>query len=218
MPLINATQLAAELNVSAARISQYVSGGQLEGCFTGTGRGRRFDLGKCAEALGKRLDPGQMMGNGAATKAAIKDVRAAHDDLLQRDTPPPAPRREAGSGAGAEALPQNDPDRYELARIDKVEQEARKLRRQNAEAEGDYVLAAESARQVQRIVGQELREFESVLRNGARQIADRLGVDFKTARQILLDLWREHRLLRAGVMSEAAEAEALSETESAEDI
>ena len=74
MTLLNSGDLAKALNVSKGRVSQYVSEGKLAGCFTGDGRARRFDLGKAATALGRQLDPGQMMGNGAGTRAAIRTV------------------------------------------------------------------------------------------------------------------------------------------------
>jgi hypothetical protein len=205
MPSVTATKLAGELGLSKGRISQMVSSGQLEGCFTGEGRARRFDLGKVAAVLGQRLDPGQSMGNGAATKAAL--------DLLKQDgegTPTPT--------NGATRLAPGDGDGYHLARTQKAFEETRKLRRQNAEAEGLYVLAAEAQLEVKRLLSQEVAEFEQVLRDGARAIADELNVDFKTARKILVDKFRAHRDRRARALaSEASEAE-LSETEQAEDI
>ena len=70
MELLTATQLAKKLDVTRGRISQYVSAGKLDGCFSGSGRQRRFDLDKVKAALQHRLDPGQMMGNGAVTKKA----------------------------------------------------------------------------------------------------------------------------------------------------
>lgn len=207
--MITASQLAQELGVSGARVSQYVSEGKLDGCFVGQGRQRRFDLAKCADALGKRLDPGQMMGNGAHTRAALREIAA--------DDPRPAKTRRS-TGAGAEELTPNDPDRYELARTQKAEEEARKLRRQNAEAEGLYVLASEAAQQASRLIAQEVSEFETVLRDGSRKIADKLGVDFKTARQLLVETWREHRAKRSEALAQQASAARLTDEERDQDI
>lgn len=211
--MLNATQLASTLGVSKARVSQYVRDGKLDGCFTGDGMSRRFDLAKCAAALGKRLDPGQMMGNGSATKAALSKIQS---DDAPRATPAPESRRAAGSGA--EAITGTDPDRYELARIQKAEEEARKLRRQNAEAEGHYILASEAAQMTTKLIAQEIAEFETVLRDGARVIADRLGVDFKTARQHLVETWRAHRAGRAEALTAQADRAELSDIEDAENI
>ncbi|MES2845630.1 MAG: hypothetical protein V4747_11425 [Pseudomonadota bacterium] len=203
--MINATKLAEELQVSRVRVSQYVAEGKLAGCYVGDGRARRFDLAKVAVALGRTLDPGQMMGNGAETKRALASLREA-------DPAPTLPQ-----GKSMELKP-DDPDRYELARISKAEEEARKMRRQNAEAEGLFVLASAVEREVAKVVGQEVREFESVLKEGARAIADRLGVDFKTARQILMDTWRGHRGDRAAALDEASNAADLTAEEVAENI
>jgi len=74
MTFLSSSELAATLKVSKARVSQYVSERKLEGCYSGEGRARRFDLAKVAVALGRTLDPGQMMGNGAATKSALRRI------------------------------------------------------------------------------------------------------------------------------------------------
>ncbi|MCD1621083.1 hypothetical protein K7H20_23895, partial [Salipiger manganoxidans] len=136
---MNSTQLAQELGISKGRVSQYVAQGKLDGCFSGEGRARRFDLEKVRAALQHRLDPGQMLGNGAETKRRLQEPESA--------TP-----REG-------ELRRGDPDRYELARIQKVEEEARKLRRQNLEAEGTLVLADRAAQATARALAQEVAEF-----------------------------------------------------------
>lgn len=209
--LVTSSQLAQQLGVTKARVSQMVAQGKLDGCYSGDGRARRFDLAVVASTLGRRLDPGQMMGNGAGTKRALAELR---DGIEAPKAAPATPTRPMRDGP----IETTDPDRYELARIQKAEEEARRLRRQNAEAEGMYVLASEVERQVGRVVAQEIAQFEQVLRQGARAVADRMGVDFKTARQILIDTWRAHRSERAGVLIEAAKAEDLTEVEKAEDI
>lgn len=206
MKSLTSTELAKALGVSAARVSQYVSEGKVDGCYIGDGRSRRFDLGKVATALGRKLDVGQMMGNGADTKRALAEITSEH----QMTMAPPIPR---ATGGEASSLAPQDPDRYELARIQKAEEEARRLRRMNAEAEGLFVLASEVDRQVARVLGQEVREFETVLRDGARVIADRLGVDFKTTRQILVEVWRGHRALRAEVLEHQAATGAMTADE-----
>lgn len=199
MAHLTATQLAAELNVSKGRISQYVSEGKLDGCFEGDGRQRRFDLKKVAAALGRRLDQGQLMGNGAETRGALEGIGG-------------------DGGAGARKLSDGDDDRYKLARTLKAEEEARRIRKQNAVDERSYVLKSEAALQTRRLVGQEVAEFESVMRDGARRIADELKVDFKTARTILVQTWRSHRARRAEKLDEAAGQARMNDAEKAADI
>lgn len=216
MTLLTSGDLAKALNVSKGRVSQYVSGGKLNGCFTGDGRSRRFDLDKVATALGRTLHPGQMLGNGAETRKAIATIQTApiavEDDEDAPQLLTPRAPREGGPLDG------RDPDRYELARTQKAEEEARRLRRMNAEAEGTYVLAAEVERQVARMLAQEIAEFEGVLRDGARRQADKLGVDFKAARQILMDQWRQHRATRTTALESQAVGAGASDEEVAGDI
>lgn len=217
MAQVNTTELAKALDVTKGRISQLVASGQLDGCYTGAGRARRFDLAACAKALNRRLDPGQMMGNGAQTKARLREIEAGApgDDVPETTGTRKAAREQKSEGG---ALPLGDPDRYELARIQKAEEEARKLRRQNLEAEGTFVLAAEAQRQIARRIGQEIAEFETMLRDGARRIADTLEVDYREARAVLLQVWRDHRKGRAGALSAEADADNMTDEEKQSDV
>lgn len=200
MPNLNATELAARLDVSKARISQYVSEGKLDGCFTGEGRSRRFDLAKVSAALGRRLDRGQMLGNGADTRKALREIELGM----------PAPARAQKPDT---ALPVSDPDRYELARILNAEEDARRKRRDNERDEGRWVLAEEVSRHTARAMGQEIAQFETALRDGARAVADQLGVDFREVRKILMDQWRQHRADRTGQLQQDAKAAPMVEAE-----
>lgn len=191
---MNTTELAKELGLSKGRISQYVSEGKLDGCFTGAGRARRFNVDRVRAVLEQRLDPGQMLGNGAETKRKLRDADPVPDPAEDSGT---LPKRDG-------QLSRTDPDRYELARIQKVEEEARRLRRQNMLEEGSVVLAEKAAREATRALSRELAQVEDFLRRAARAIADELGVDFKEARKLVIDLWREHRGARADAMAEEA--------------
>lgn len=213
---MNATDLAAALNVSKARVSQYVSIGKLSGCYTGEGRNRRFDLEKVRHALGRELHPGQMLGNGAQTRKALRSLSLqvppqSEDDDGDGVADRPAPRSDS-------QIKDDDDDVYALVRTQKAQEEVRKLRRINAEAEGAFVLAAEVSRATQRLISQEIAEFEAVLRDGSRKVADQLGVDFKTVRQVMVETWREHRRQRSEVLADKAEAESMTEQEIEADI
>lgn len=202
MPGLTTTELAKELGVTKGRVSQYVSEGKLDGCYQGDGRARRFDLVKAAEALGRRLDKGQMMGNGAATRRSLREIEAGEDT-------PEAPNRQPSG----DVLPPRDPDRYALAKTQKVEEEARRLRRQNALDEGTMVLAEEAARQVKRQLAQEIAQVETMLRDAARRVADVMGVDYREVRSILIDQWRAHRGDRSEALKVAAEGAGATDEE-----
>ncbi|SDL36844.1 hypothetical protein [Paracoccus chinensis] len=191
---LNTTELAARLAVSKARVSQYVSEGKLDGCYVGEGRARRFDLDKVAHALGRNLHPGQMLGNGSATREALRQISS--------DEPPAAAPRSKFDGQ----LPASDSDRYELARTLKAEEEARRLHRQNRAEEGTWVLAEEVERRTARAMAQEIAQFETMLRDGARSVADAFGVDARAVRKVLMDQWRVYRAQRSAEVTAQAGA------------
>lgn len=205
---MNAKQLAEALSITKGRVSQLVADGTLEGCYTGSGRNRTFDARKAAEVMGKRLDPGQQLGNGAASKAARQALLDAESD---RDVPA-TPLRDGGE------LAADDDDRYRMARTVKAEAEARRLRRQNEEEEGRYVLAEAAAREARRLIQTEIAGFEGVIRDAARAIADEFGVDFKQARAILRQTWRTHRAGRAEELAAEVSGVSLGPDEQASDI
>lgn len=204
-------EVAERLGVTPARISQLKTSGQLDGAWTGEGRAIRYDLAKVAAKLNRELHPGQMLGNGRGTREAIRSVLSGEPD----DAPRPAALAPYRDGS---ALAPGDLDRYELARVQKAEEEARRLRRQNQEAEGTLILASAVSLQVSRQIGQEVAEFETVLRDAARIVADRLGVDFRTVRQILIEEWRAHRGRRTATLTATADAAAMTPEEAAADI
>lgn len=202
--LVNATTLAQRLGVSKARVSQYVAQGVLAGCYEGEGRARRFDVSRVQEALTRGLDPGQMLGNGAGTKQALRQIDEESAE------PAPAPRAKPRSDV---VLEPRDPDRYELARILNAEEDARRKRRDNERDEGRWVLAEEVERSTGRLLAREMGQFEAVLRDGARAIADRLGVDYREARQILMQEWRAYRQRKAEALAREAGAVVMTEDE-----
>lgn len=196
--MVNAAAIAAQFDVSRARVTQWVQSGKLDGCYTGTGRARRFDVRKVAKALGRNLEPGQMLTrNGAGTLERIEKLRD---------------RAEPDADAG-DLLPATDADRYRMAQTLKAEEQARTLRRQNAEAEGMFVLAANVELEVRRQIGQEIAEFESVFRDAARAVADKFGIDVRECRQIMIESWRAHRRSRAAQAASAAEGATLTPDE-----
>ena len=197
---LNTTELAARLAVSKARISQYVSEGKLEGCFSGDGRQRRFDLDKVASALGRKLHPGQMLGNGSATRDTLRGIVVPGERKADR-------QRQDG------VLPIADADRYEMARTLKAEEEARRLRRQNMAEEGTWVLAEEVQRHTARAMGQEIAQIDAMLRDAARAVADEFGLDARSVRKVLMDQWRGYRTARSGSLSDDAQAAAMTARE-----
>ncbi len=218
--MLSSSQLAEHLKLSKGRVSQLVGDGTLAGCYEGSGRQRRFDVPKVLAALNRGLDPAQMLGNGAKTKRVIRALQAGQAVAEPQDDDQdaaPVARRPASLLDGA-ALPQKDPDRYEMARAARAEEDLRTARLRNGREEGQYVLAVEVARDVSQAIGQEVREVETFLRDVARVLADKMQVDFKVARQILMEGWRDHRKGRAEILAGTAAATDLTEAEQQENI
>lgn len=211
MQRFTTTEVAGQLGLSKGRISQLVKNGTLDGCYEGVGRLRRFDLGKVASALNRKLDPGQMMGNGAETRKRLRDLA---DDEPQN----PPSNESATPDRDSAPLRQADPDRYEMARTQKAEEEARKLRRQNAEAEGLFVLASSAQHQAARMLALEIAQVEVMLRDAARAVADELGVDYLVVRSKLMEQWRGHRSARSESLADVAEAAPISDEEAEVDF
>lgn len=205
---MNATELAAALNLSKGRISQLVSSGRLDGCFSGEGRARRYDPALVAERLKGTSDPGQMMGNGAATRRAIAGIMSSGAPTAS------APQARSTDGAP----PAGDDDSYEMLRAAKLAEETRALRRRNELEAGTLILASEVERQVAKVIRQEIAEVEEMLRTAARAIADRMGVDYRTARQILTETWRAQRAKRSDVLADQAAQAEMSDAEQKADI
>lgn len=203
---LTATQLAEKLLLSKGRISQMAGEGRLDGCFTGDGRLRRYNLSAVAERLRVKLDPGQSLGNGASTRAVVADILSSEVGASQK------PPRSDG------VLPSGDDDSYQLVRKAKLEEELKRLRRQNALEAGTLVLASEVERQVSRVMRQELAEIEEMLRTAARAVADQLAVDARQVRKILVDTWRVQRAGRSAALMEAADLAVMNEAEVGEDI
>ena len=207
---LTASELADKIGLSKGRITQLVTSGKLAGCFVGEGRGRRFDLDKSVRALKGGLDRAQMLGNGAETKRRLGELSQGASDFDDRPRAS-APRSDS-------PLKADDSDRYELARAAKAEEDLRAMRLRNGREEGLYVYASEVERQVASMLAQEIAEFETVLRDGARAVADKLGVDFKAARKIMIDQWREHRAKRSTQLAVEADAADLLPVEEENDI
>lgn len=206
---LRAVELAKHLSLSKGRISQLVGEGRLNGCFSGDGMHRRFDLRKVAEALQVKLDPGQMLGNGADTKKAIRAV-------LQGDAAPVQPSLDVRPKG--EVLSNDDPDQYKLLREAHAKEDLRTKLRNNARDEGLWILASEVDRNVSRLMAQNLAEIETFVKDVSVLVAVRMGIDQRQVRQIILEAWRGFRTERAKSLAAAADDAGLSDIEQAEQI
>lgn len=212
MTLLTTSELAAALGVTPGRISQYVSEGKLSGCFIGEARRRRFDLDKCASALGRKLDGARSLAVGSSARRVADDLQAASLPLDRAATPASREDPIAPAPGG------DDLRRYEVARAQLAEEKARAARRDNAVEDGIYVLASAVERASSRLLQAELAQFETVLREASRSIADVFGIDYRSVHKVARDTWRTHRGERTSALLAAADAVELSEVEREADI
>lgn len=192
---LRASEIATELNVSRARVSQWTSDGTLDGAFTGQGRNRRYDLDKVKRALNQQLDPGQSLGHGA--------YRAAATQTTQPKQPSEA---------------SHDNSRYQDAKTLLVEEQVRARQRDNALADGTFALVAEVTRQMQNQMAAEVAGFDAMLTDAARAVADELHVNAAEVLKILRDTWRTHRGGRQSAKLTEADAAQMTEAEQEADI
>lgn len=189
------SELAGALGLSRPRISQLVGAGTLNGCFQGDGRARRFDLRAVAERLSRELHPGQRLGNGSRSDQAgraILDSESCDQPRrpLQQDDEMPTT--------------EDDPARYRVARIQKLESEARRLQRQEALDSGTAVLRSSVETEMARVVQSEMAALDAAIREMATTIAAQLHVDAAAVRAILREELRAYRQRRAGELAAAA--------------
>lgn len=204
MTHLSATELAQRLEVSKGRVSQWVKEGKLNGCYTGDGRARRFDLTACLVALGRNLDTAQGLGNGRKTLNLIGAI----------EDPDPDPVGDED----ADEISDSVKARYDLARTMRIEEQARSARYDNHLREGTLVLASEVERAVMAQIGQEVAGFENVLRKAARVIAETYDLKAADVRRQLIGVWREHRRDRSGKADARAASADRSETEKGADF
>lgn len=75
------------------------------------------------------------------------------------------------------------------------------------------MLAEEVERRTGRIMAQEVAQFETMLRDAARSVADAFGLDARSVRKVLMDQWRAYRALRADEAGKLADLATMSDEE-----
>lgn len=199
---LTTTELADKLCLSKGRISQLVKSGKLiEGHdFTGSGRQRRFNLNNCIDTLRHTLDVSQAVANGAKTTAQIDAIASG-------------PRKTSTQMPQDEDLPKQATARLNEIRVKRAELDLRRSLREEQVEEGRWVDVDEVRRATQKLIGQEVAETEAWLKDAARLIADKNGLNFKEVRADLRASWRKQRGDRADALKKAAADAEMSERE-----
>jgi hypothetical protein len=190
-PIVSKKELAALLNVSHVRVSQWIAAGQIgREAIVGEGRFARINVGVATAHLRERLDPSQRFGlNGLSTRL---------DDAPQTEHAHPAP-----------------PSIEQRIRQEKLRQaELQTIRAEERDrlARGVYVLASAAREENGRLAARLFEAFDGALVDFAAALAARYKIP---ARDALHLLRKEMVKVRERVSAEYAadEPEAIEDAE-----
>jgi hypothetical protein len=156
-------RFAALAGVSRARLSQYLSNGQISGdALVGGGHRARIRVAVAMEQLGRNLDVSQHLGANGRARVGSGDDGAVGDAIK----------------------------RARLAQLELSNEHARAVR--EAEA-GRYVLAADVRLEMGKIAGKMLATFEGALGELATAVAAKSGLPSRDVLHILRAAFREIR-------------------------
>lgn len=182
LPTLTKGEFAKLINVSPGRISQYIASGQIGGdALEGTGRSARIIVEKAKRHLNTRLDVSQRVGlNGLATKVgAVSD----EPDLLK--SAPPAATFQSHADLVS--------DQIALEKLEQARMQTARARREEALAEGRFILTDEAKAEITRAVAMAYR----VMEGGLADMATLLAGEFEIPqRDILHHLKRGFRDVR----------------------
>lgn len=209
---VTKTEFAAHLGVSAGRVSQMIKAGQIgPNSLKGEGRSARVIVEKASADLRRTLDPVQSHGlNGMATRSALAGAPS-------KSVQPPRAEPPASPQLAAPMMPlDNTADLIGRERLRQAEIATRRMERDEALAEGRFVLADDHSAAVASAASKVLATIESGLADMADAIA---SVHSLPPRDVLHTLTQSFRGIRETAANAfagqreailAAEAEALA--------
>lgn len=204
--IVSKTDFARLKNVSPARVSQWISGGKIDGkAIVGEGRNAQIDVEFANEQLRQRLDMAQRVGNGLATRL---------------DPETPAPGLPLAPGAPSSA-PTGDTSIDVLFKRERLEGERRKNRREAEEEAanaGRFVDSQAARAEIAKVAGRVVTVIDGALPEMAAAIAAKFELPQRDVLHVLRSEFRNVRQRAAnGLRTSAAAAPALVETELAAD-
>ena len=179
-------------NLSAGRISQYISEGKLGAAeLEGVGRAAKIRVPQALAALKLRLDAGQMFGNGLDT-----NLRSA------------APQK-----PDAPSSPHDDLDlRIKKSKLEEQESRNRKIAEEERLRLGVYMLTEDARSEMAKLTGQILQAVEGGLADMASAIAAEHKLPQRDLVHMMRNQFREVRAKLAQRMTfEAGEVPAVTE-------
>lgn len=195
-------QYATHRGVVAGRVSQWITAGWLAGCLVGDGRFAQIDFEKADAELRKRLNVGQVMGQGRELPPPLPAEPSSTETEQQRTpfAPPPIPKNPLSSPDSDAAA------RIQQAKATQAELETARQVAKHKEDQGLYTLTSvartEFSRRMTHLVGQ----VETWLPELSQRLAAHLVEGGATDKLSLQALIRsEWRLFRAACAQEATQ-------------
>jgi hypothetical protein len=181
--VISKKEFAEYINVSAGRVSQYISEGKLSGlALDGTGRKAKIRVAEAVRQLKINLDLGQRLGNGSETNLTVPDTLGVNQEQ-ERSTQP------------CELVTKSDVV-TELLKAEKLAQARMKTRKDAAAealASGTLVETKMVRAEMARMASQILQTFEG----GLPDLANSISANFELSNRDVLHVLRdEFRKLR----------------------
>jgi hypothetical protein len=187
---------AGMINVSAGRISQYISEGKLSGdALVGQGRFAKINVAVAREQLRRHLDVGQMLGNGIDTRLTSAATSSAQQSAPE-GLPLPLPFGAVPGPQGQPSQPFVPETVEDQIKLERLRQAQMKTRREAAEEEaekGRFIETAEAITEKGRIAANMIQTFEGGLTDFAAAIAAEFEVPQRDVLHLLRIKFRDIR-------------------------
>lgn len=175
--LATKTEFAKIANVSAGRISQYITEGKITAAeMEGFGRNAKIKVPEALAKLSLRIDPGQRLGNGINTNLQIPIIPLAEPKLPE--------------GTANDQLD----TKLKQAKLLEAEARNRKLAEEENLRRGIYMLAADASSEGSKLVAKVLQMFESGVTDMARDVASTYKLPERDVIHMLRKKFRDMRV------------------------
>jgi hypothetical protein len=167
------------INVSPARVSQYISEGKLKAdALDGAGRDAKIRVRTACQQLKRSLDVGQMVGNGLTTRLDVPAPADAH--VLPFQSPATAP--------------DTIEEQIKRERLEGIRRDNRKKAEDEAARAGIYTLTDHVRLQMGRVAAEMLATFEGSLGEFASAVAGKWQLPQRDVLHLLRGSFRDVRV------------------------
>jgi hypothetical protein len=196
--IVSKSEFARRRNVTAARVSQWLSEGKIFGAaIVGEGRLAQIDEVVACQQLGERLDTDQRHANGLATNLT---------PVVGEQLPPSASAPAAPTAASPPSPLDNPLERQLLEhKVIKAERDNREAARDEALANGDLVDTASARRATAKEIAQVIARVEGALPEISSELAAQFKLPQRDVLHAMRGAWRKVRSAGAIEARERAE-------------